>query len=185
LEGCRRQGARVLTQLLSTNHMLLERVCVGRVAARRGAVQAHRRRLLRGGVPTCTSCAVVAPPPSCPAPATAPWLPAACATVAEVRKRGDEFWAEFEFYLSVRPLGGWPAWVSCGARLPGPRSMARRQQQHQQRQQQHQQWQRRGRQQWRRRRRQQQLPAAGVHPSAQSPPLSAPPTPTHATPLRT
>lgn len=30
--------------------------------------------------------------------------PAVCATVAEVRKRGDEFWAEFEFYLSVRGL---------------------------------------------------------------------------------
>lgn len=27
-------------------------------------------------------------------------LPPACATVAEVRKRGDEFWSEFEFYLS-------------------------------------------------------------------------------------
>ncbi len=29
-----------------------------------------------------------------------------CATVAEVRKRGKEFWSEFEFYLSdllVRP----------------------------------------------------------------------------------
>lgn len=25
---------------------------------------------------------------------------AGCATVAEVRKRGDEFWSEFEFYLS-------------------------------------------------------------------------------------
>jgi len=24
-----------------------------------------------------------------------------CATVAEVRKRGEDFWAEFEFYLSV------------------------------------------------------------------------------------
>ncbi len=33
-------------------------------------------------------------------------LPAGCATVAELRKRGDEFWSEFEFYLSdllVRP----------------------------------------------------------------------------------
>lgn len=28
-----------------------------------------------------------------------------CATVAEVRKRGKEFWDEFEFYLSVRPGG--------------------------------------------------------------------------------
>ena len=33
----------------------------------------------------------------------APWIArrAACATVAEVRKRGEDFWAEFEFYLSV------------------------------------------------------------------------------------
>jgi hypothetical protein len=29
----------------------------------------------------------------------------ACATVAEVRKRGDEFWAEFEFYLSDLVVG--------------------------------------------------------------------------------
>ncbi|KAF6253674.1 hypothetical protein COO60DRAFT_1545566 [Scenedesmus sp. NREL 46B-D3] len=28
-----------------------------------------------------------------------------CATVAEVRKRGDEFWAEFEFYLSDLLVG--------------------------------------------------------------------------------
>jgi len=31
--------------------------------------------------------------------------PAACATVAEVRKRGDEFWGEFEFYLSDLLVG--------------------------------------------------------------------------------
>jgi hypothetical protein len=30
---------------------------------------------------------------------------AGCATVAEVRKRGDEFWAEFEFYLSDLLVG--------------------------------------------------------------------------------
>ena len=30
---------------------------------------------------------------------------AACATVAEVRKRGDDFWAEFEFYLSDMAVG--------------------------------------------------------------------------------
>ena len=30
----------------------------------------------------------------------APPPPPGCATVAEVRKRGDEFWSEFEFYLS-------------------------------------------------------------------------------------
>lgn len=28
-----------------------------------------------------------------------------CATVAEVRKRGDEFWGEFEFYLSDLLVG--------------------------------------------------------------------------------
>ncbi len=38
-------------------------------------------------------CPAPHPPPFCP-------LPPACATVAEVRKRGDEFWSEFEFYLS-------------------------------------------------------------------------------------
>jgi hypothetical protein len=27
--------------------------------------------------------------------------------VAEVRKRGDEFWAEFEFYLSDLLVGEW------------------------------------------------------------------------------
>ena len=30
---------------------------------------------------------------------------AACATIAEVRKRGDEFWSEFEFYLSDLTVG--------------------------------------------------------------------------------
>lgn len=30
---------------------------------------------------------------------------AGCATVAEVRKRGDDFWAEFEFYLSDLVVG--------------------------------------------------------------------------------
>ena len=30
---------------------------------------------------------------------------AVCATVAEVRKRGDEFWNEFEFYLSDLLVG--------------------------------------------------------------------------------
>lgn len=34
-----------------------------------------------------------------------------CATVAEVRKRGDEFWKEFEFYLSDMLVGKW-LWVS-------------------------------------------------------------------------
>lgn len=34
---------------------------------------------------------------------------AGCATVAEVRKRGDEFWKEFEFYLSDMLVGEW--WV--------------------------------------------------------------------------
>ena len=29
----------------------------------------------------------------------------ACATIAEVRKRGDEFWSEFEFYLSDLIVG--------------------------------------------------------------------------------
>ena len=28
-----------------------------------------------------------------------------CATVAEVRKRGDDFWGEFEFYLSDLVVG--------------------------------------------------------------------------------
>jgi N-glycosylase/DNA lyase len=28
-----------------------------------------------------------------------------CATVAEVRKRGEDFWAEFEFYLSDLIVG--------------------------------------------------------------------------------
>lgn len=28
-----------------------------------------------------------------------------CATVAEVRKRGDDFWCEFEFYLSDLIVG--------------------------------------------------------------------------------
>lgn len=32
---------------------------------------------------------------------------AGCATVAEVRKRGDEFWKEFEFYLSDMLVGEW------------------------------------------------------------------------------
>lgn len=31
--------------------------------------------------------------------------PAGCATVAEVRKRGEDFWAEFEFYLSDLLVG--------------------------------------------------------------------------------
>lgn len=30
---------------------------------------------------------------------------AACATVAEVRKRGEDFWQEFEFYLSDLVVG--------------------------------------------------------------------------------
>lgn len=30
---------------------------------------------------------------------------AGCATVAEVRKRGKDFWAEFEFYLSDLLVG--------------------------------------------------------------------------------
>ena len=30
---------------------------------------------------------------------------AGCATVAEVRKRGDDFWGEFEFYLSDLVVG--------------------------------------------------------------------------------
>lgn len=30
---------------------------------------------------------------------------AVCATLAEVRKRGDDFWAEFEFYLSDLVVG--------------------------------------------------------------------------------
>lgn len=30
---------------------------------------------------------------------------AGCATVAEVRKRGEEFWTEFEFYLSDMVVG--------------------------------------------------------------------------------
>lgn len=30
---------------------------------------------------------------------------AGCATVAEVRKRGDDFWDEFEFYLSDLVVG--------------------------------------------------------------------------------
>lgn len=47
--------------------------------------------------PACTPCALM-----CPAPHPPPFCPPppACATVAEVRKRGDEFWSEFEFYLS-------------------------------------------------------------------------------------
>ncbi|KAI7841113.1 hypothetical protein COHA_005338 [Chlorella ohadii] len=32
-------------------------------------------------------------------------IDSACATVAEVRKRGDEFWSEFEFYLSDLLVG--------------------------------------------------------------------------------
>lgn len=32
-------------------------------------------------------------------------VPAGCATVAEVRKRGDDFWGEFEFYLSDLVVG--------------------------------------------------------------------------------
>ncbi|KAI8462697.1 MAG: hypothetical protein J3K34DRAFT_455167 [Monoraphidium minutum] len=32
-------------------------------------------------------------------------IDSACATVAEVRKRGEEFWAEFEFYLSDLIVG--------------------------------------------------------------------------------
>jgi Protein RETICULATA-related len=32
-------------------------------------------------------------------------LCAACATVAEVRKRGDDFWTEFEFYMSDLVVG--------------------------------------------------------------------------------
>ncbi len=31
--------------------------------------------------------------------------PAGCATVAEVRKRGSDFWGEFEFYLSDLVVG--------------------------------------------------------------------------------
>lgn len=33
------------------------------------------------------------------------YCPPGCATVAEVRKRGDEFWKEFEFYLSDMLVG--------------------------------------------------------------------------------
>ena len=33
------------------------------------------------------------------------YLSAGCATVAEVRKRGDDFWSEFEFYLSDLVVG--------------------------------------------------------------------------------
>ena len=33
------------------------------------------------------------------------FLSAGCATVAEVRKRGDDFWGEFEFYLSDLVVG--------------------------------------------------------------------------------
>ena len=33
------------------------------------------------------------------------YLAAGCATVAEVRKRGDDFWGEFEFYLSDLVVG--------------------------------------------------------------------------------
>lgn len=32
-------------------------------------------------------------------------MAAGCATVAEVRKRGDDFWGEFEFYLSDLVVG--------------------------------------------------------------------------------
>jgi len=32
-------------------------------------------------------------------------VPTGCATVAEVRKRGDDFWNEFEFYLSDLLVG--------------------------------------------------------------------------------
>ena len=32
-------------------------------------------------------------------------IDSACATVAEVRKRGDKFWDEFEFYLSDLVVG--------------------------------------------------------------------------------
>ena len=63
-------------------------------------------------------CPAPHPPPFCP-------LPPACATVAEVRKRGDEFWSEFEFYLSDLLVGvgdgtfllgatgdyGWVVWL--------------------------------------------------------------------------
>lgn len=41
------------------------------------------------GAETNSSCAIIA----------------GCATVAEVRKRGDDFWSEFEFYLSDLVVG--------------------------------------------------------------------------------
>lgn len=53
------------------------------------------------------------PPPdaprACPPAASRhparPSIPPGCATVAEVRKRGKDFWAEFEFYLSDLLVG--------------------------------------------------------------------------------
>lgn len=38
-------------------------------------------------------------------PSRPTFRPAACATVAEVRKRGEDFWQEFEFYLSDLVVG--------------------------------------------------------------------------------
>lgn len=53
-----------------------------------------RRNEAAASKPTLLASALIAPPSS------GPVLPPACATVAEVRKRGEEFWSEFEFYLS-------------------------------------------------------------------------------------
>ena len=47
-----------------------------------------------------------APPPCCLRRRRhRPPIPAGCATVAELRKRGDDFWGEFEFYLSDLLVG--------------------------------------------------------------------------------
>lgn len=40
-------------------------------------------------------------------------LPSGCATVAELRKRGDDFWGEFEFYLSDLLVGAGPSLSPC------------------------------------------------------------------------
>ena len=46
------------------------------------------------------------------------WVAAGCATVAEVRKRGDDFWGEFEFYLSDLVVGCVLACVLVGLLAP-------------------------------------------------------------------
>ncbi len=43
---------------------------------------------------------------------------AGCATVAEVRKRGSDFWAEFEFYLSDLLVGECSSNASAAAAAP-------------------------------------------------------------------